>query len=633
MLRRHDAEGNGLPVAARKERTNMCGLIALRCAGVAQQDVARRGLSAIAHRGPDGQGLLTFEGPPATVLGHRRLSILDLKATAAQPMVCPETGNAIVFNGEIYNFIELRRELEERGERFRTDGDTEVILKGWRVWGAEIFSRCNGMWALALLERSSGDLIACRDRLGVKPLYLHRERDTVMLASEIRAIATMRGGYAAPNPQAIFDFLTLGLSDHGTQTFFEGVEAVPAGTILRIAPDGGTVSRSYHRWPLPGEVTAPVAADIRDLVTDATLLRLRSDVPTVSFLSGGLDSSIITQLGLRAGALPRVDFSGAFTYGYRDEALVRFDETERARAFMGELGEAARHHVRRLRAVGDQAELLELVAAQDEPFSTPSILASFRMYRALRDDGCKVVLSGEGADELFGGYVRAYHALAARDALLDGNLTAAFALVACRSAQPGLVLNRLAWDLPLPVLAGLLRRRRPSVAIMSQALWDRGRGRLAELQDDRRCDLGERMRRDVLSTNLPTILRMTDRNSMHFGIEVRSPFLDYRLVERALSTPVERRIGGFQGKALLREAFAGELPERIVTERKTTGFGHAEQFLVGELPIGDLLEDLPASLGDYLDVGRLRKGFARGGLHPTFWLALSVALWYRRTYA
>ncbi len=609
----------------------MCGLIALR--GPPDESVARRGLSAVAHRGPDGEGLLTLEGEPATVLGHRRLSILDLTATAAQPMLCPETGNAIVFNGEIYNFLELRRELEERGERFRTDGDTEVILKGWRVWGEDVFSRCNGMWALVLFERSSGTLIACRDRLGVKPLYLHRDRNTVMLASEIRAIAAMRGGYPAPNPQALFDFLTLGLAEHGPQTFFQGVEAVPAGTALRIGPDGSTVSRPYHRWPGPDEAPALEAADINALVTDATLLRLRSDVPTVSFLSGGLDSSIITRLGLRAGALPRVNFSGAFTYGYREEAQARFDETEQAGAFMAELGESGRHHVRRLKAIADQTELLELVDAQDEPFSTPSILASFRMYRALREDGRKVVLSGEGADELFGGYVRAYHSLAARDAVLGGDVAGALALVARRSAPPGLVLNRMAWDLPLPVLAGLLRHRRPSIAVMSRALWEQGRTRLAALRDDRRSDLGERMRRDVLSTNLPMVLRMTDRNAMHFGVEVRSPFLDYRLVERALATPVERRIGGFEGKALLRDAFAGELPARILSQRKTMGFGHAEQFLVGELPIRNLVQELPASLGDYLDLGRLRGSFADGRLHPTFWLALSVALWYRRSYA
>ena len=611
----------------------MCGLIALRSPdGAAGETMVRRALSAVAHRGPDGEGLVRFDGRAATVLGHRRLSIIDLKATAAQPMLCPETGNAIIFNGEIYNFLELRRELEARGERFRTDGDTEVILTGWRVWGEEVFARCNGMWALVLLDRSSGDLIACRDRLGVKPLYLHRDRDTVLLASEIGAIAAVRGGYPAPNPQAIFDFLTVGLSEHGTQTFFAGISAVAAGTMLRIGADGSTVAHLYHRWPTLGEASALQAGEVRDLVKDATLLRLRSDVPTVSFLSGGLDSSIITRLSLRAGTLPRVNFSGAFTYGYRDEAFARFDETERARAFMNELGETARHHVRRLNPIAEQDELLELVAAQGEPFCTPSILASFRMYRALRDDGCKVVLSGEGADELFGGYVGAYHSLAARDALLNGNLGDAVGLIARRSAQPALIANRIAWDLPLPVLSGLLRRRRPSVAIMSRELWNQNRDRFAELRNDRRRDLGERMRQDVLSTNLPMVLRMTDRNSMHFGVEVRSPFLDYRLVERALATPVARRIGGFEGKALLREAFAGELPARILAERKTTGFGHAEQFLVAKLPLGSLLEDLPATLRDYLDIDLLRSDFARGQPHPTFWLALSVALWYRSTY-
>jgi asparagine synthase (glutamine-hydrolysing) len=615
------------------ERFVLCGLIALRgFDGMTIDDMARRGLSAIAHRGPDGEGLLARHGGAATVLGHRRLSIVDLSAAAGQPMVCPDTGDAIVFNGEIYNFIELRRELEARGERFQTDGDTEIILKGWRVWGEELFPRCNGMWALVLLEARSGDLIACRDRLGVKPLYLHRDPHGLMLASEIRALAAMRGGYPAPNPMAIFDFLTLGLSDHGPQTFFEGVESVPPGTILRIGRDGQAVARAYHRWPSSVEGPPLDAAEVRALVGDATRLRLRSDVPAVSFLSGGLDSSIITRLGLQARDLPRVSFAGAFTYGYQEAEHRRFDETERAGDFMAGLGESARHHVRRLNAVGDETELLDLVAAQDEPFATPSILASFRMYRALQDEGRKVVLSGEGADELFGGYVRLYHALAARDALRSGAFADVFALLKTSSTRPTLILNRLAWDLPLPLLASLLRRQRPSVALMSRALWQDGRPRLGELRDDQRSPLGERMRRDVLSTILPMVLRMTDRNSMHFGVEVRSPFLDYRLVERALATPAERRIGGSQGKALLREAFAGELPDRVVAQRKTTGFGHAEQFLVNRLPVRDLLEDLPASLGDYLDLVGLKQAFSRRSLHPTFWLALSVALWYRRAY-
>ncbi|SEN76949.1 asparagine synthase (glutamine-hydrolyzing) [Bradyrhizobium sp. OK095] len=611
----------------------MCGLIVARGGGrEVLEELSRRGLGAIAHRGPDGDGVYVSEEEAPTILGHCRLSILDLTAAAAQPMVCPETGNVIVFNGEIYNFLELREMLEARGERFRGDGDTEVILAGWRVWGRDFFTRCNGMWAVAILERKSGDLILCRDRLGVKPLYIHRSQDRLILASEIRAIAAMRGGYPAPNPNAIFDFLTLGFAEHTSQTFFQGIEAVAPGQVWRIARDGTTTTWPYHRWPDLGEAQALEAQDVRGLLRDSTALRLRSDVPTVALLSGGLDSSILTGIGVSVGRAPRVTFSGAFTYGYADEGLAHFDETAQAAELMCELGSSDRHHIRKAQAVPDEQELRDLVATQEEPFNTPSILASFRTYRAVREAGYKVVISGEGSDETFGGYVKRYQGFAARDALRAGRLPTAFGLVSRGAASASLVLNRLAWDLPLPVLANSLRRHRPSVGMMSDALWTESRTRLASLQQDMRSNLQERLRRDVLVTNLPHILRITDRNAMRFGVEVRSPFLDYRLVERALATPAADRMGNLHGKAMLRQAFAGDLPDRVLWQRKTTGFGHAEQFLIPRMPLRRLLDDLPAELNDYLDIGRLCREASSDNLHTTFWLALSVALWYGSIY-
>lgn len=612
----------------------MCGLIVLRGPGRdGLAEMARRGLAAIAHRGPDGDGLHVSEGAAPTVLGHCRLSILDLSPAAAQPMICAKTGDVLVFNGEIYNFLELREMLEAKGERFRGDGDTEVILAGWRVWGRDFFARCNGMWALAILERASGDLILSRDRLGVKPLYIHRHQDRLMLASEIRAIAAMRGGYPPPDPDATFDFLTLGRSDHTARTFFQGIETVAPGEVWRIAPDGTTTTWAYHRWPGIGEGPQLEPAEVRRLLRDSTALRLRSDVPTVSLLSGGLDSSILTGIGLSLDAQPRVSFGGAFTYGYDEDALAHFDETAQAARLMRELGASERHHIHSGPAVPDQAELLQLVATQEEPFSTPSILASLRTYKAVRDAGYKVVISGEGSDETFGGYVARYQAFAARDALRAGRLPRALGLMARGAADVSLTLNRLAWDLPLPILANLLRRRRPSVGLISDALWSDSGGRLAGLRDDMRSGLQDRLRRDMLTTLLPSILRMTDRNAMRFGVEVRSPFLDYRLIERALATPAARLMGDLHGKAMLRQAFTGDLPDRVLWQRKVAGFGHAEQFLVHRMPLRRLLDDLPVELGAWLDVGRLRRDLSAGALHTTFWLAVSVALWYRSIYA
>lgn len=611
----------------------MCGLIALRSFdGEDLRARARKGLDAIARRGPDAEGMQCFGDRVPTLLGHRRLSILDLSEAALQPMICPDTGNAVAFNGEIYNFLELRQELRQLGHVFRTESDTEVILQGWRAWGEGLFARCNGMWALVLWERASGDLVFCRDRLGVKPLYLCHDGRRLLLGSEIRSVAAMRGGYPEPNPQAIFDFLVAGVSDHTPATFFQGIRAVPPGWVHRVRLDGHASARSYHRWATACE-GPPDAADVASLVTDATHLRLRSDVPTVSLLSGGLDSSILTSISVRAGNLPRTCFAGAFTYGYAEKELSNYDETAPASALMHSLGASALHHVHRARALPDEGELLDLAATQEEPFCTPSILASFRMYRAIRAAGYKVVLSGEGSDELFGGYVRLYLALSARDALKHGQLPTFGRLLGSGAISPALVMKRMAWELPGAVLGPMLRRTRPSIGAMARGLWQSQQSRLEILRDDARLPVDQRMRQDVLATNLPMVLRMTDRNSMRFGLEVRSPFIDYRLVERMLVVPAASRMGDFHGKALLRQAFQDQLPSPVAWQRKSTGFGHAEQFMVDRMPLQASLESLPAWTGEFLDLPRLRREFARGESHSTLWFAASVVLWLRSIYA
>ncbi|WOI44162.1 asparagine synthase (glutamine-hydrolyzing) [Acidovorax sp. BLS4] len=613
----------------------MCGIVALRSfvADSALQPRAQHALDALSSRGPDAQGLLCLNQPVPTALGHRRLAILDLSDAATQPMRCAESGNVVVFNGEIYNFLELRRELEALGHRFRTDSDTEVILHGWRAWGEALFPRCNGMWAVVLLEQTTGELVYCRDRLGVKPLYMHHDGQRLVLASEIRAIACALGGYPPPNPAAIFDFLVAGLSDHNCDTFYQGIRAVPPGWLYRVSPTGHSRRHRYHDWPAPGAADPLDAEATRALLEDATRLRLRSDVPTVTLLSGGLDSSILTRISLQADSAPRTCFAGAFTYGYCDATHAAFDETADAAALMKEWGQITRHHVHRAHAVPDEEELRALVVAQEAPFCTPSIFASFRMYRAIREAGYKVVLNGEGADELFGGYVGLYLPLAARDALRGAHLPALVKLLASGAVLPRALLHRLAWDLPGPLLGAMLRRNRPSVACMSGALWHDQSPRLRALQADRRAGVEMRMRSDALSTNLPMVLRMADRNSMSAGIEVRAPFLDYRLVERALATRADTRMGNYHGKALLRRAFAADMPPRIVERRKSTGFGHAEQFLLDRMPVQRTLSSLPPELGEFLDVPRLRTELARGRAHTTLWLAVSVALWHRSIYA
>ena len=614
----------------------MCGLIAVRAFSAAQnlEPSVRRALASLARRGPDGEGLATVEQAPATVLGHRRLAIYDTRSVAAQPMRCPHTGNSLVFNGAIYNFRSLRDELRAAGCVFVTDSDTEVLLHGWRIWGEALFARCNGMWALVIWDAASGDLVFCRDRLGVKPLYLCHDGQTAILASEISAIAEFRGGYPAPNPETLFDFLVTSYSEQSQATFFQGIQAVAPGQVYRLSRSGRSRTRAYHHWPQPGELEPLTPEALRELLADAVSLRLRADVPVASLLSGGLDSSIITHLALQASDAPQHRLQGAFTYAYQESEHAAFDESAKATAFMHAGGNPDLHRIVRFAAIPSADELMRLVGVQGEPFATPSILAGFRTYRTIAEQGFKVVLGGEGADELLGGYTLRYHPLAVRGALHRGQWRQAARLMGHQTFPRTLLLNRMIWDMPLAMITPLLRRLRPSVQAISGDLWAAQRHRMEAIRDNARMDLEQRLRDDQLRSLLPRVLRMADRTSMDAGIELRSPFMDYRLIERALVTPAAERVGEQRSKMLLRSAFRAELPASVVDTPKNTGFGHAEQFLLRRLPWEPLLEDLPAELGNVIDVASLRRRLRDPHTeHSTLWQALAVALWYRRFYA
>lgn len=615
----------------------MCGLIALR-AHTAIAELPRIGAAALdtlAHRGPDDADWLIADGGttrPPTFLGHRRLSILDLSPAGRQPMTCPVTGNILVFNGEIYNFIELRQALEMHGCVFRTDTDTEVVLQAWRIWGETAFERFNGMWALVLLERASGSLICCRDRLGVKPLYYARDnkgdRQLTILASEIRAIASVMGTYPPPEPKTVFDFLMTGVSDHGCRTFFQGIHSVPPGWLMRLDGEGDMHGKPYHQWPETSPDNRLEPERTRELIADAVRLRLRSDAPSVTLLSGGLDSSIISAMAARASRTEtRSRHAGAYTYGYRHGSAAEHDETALAAAFIAGHLPDTRHFIHLADARPSEAELLELAHIQEEPIATPSVLAGYRIFRGIRDAGFKVVLSGEGADEVFGGYTARYMSQLARDKIFAGRLLPALQMLRGGSAKPAQLANQLAWALPANLVRGLLRRARPSAQVMSAALWADMAPEFAVLYQDRRADLEQRLRRDVTATNLPMILRWTDRNSMRSGIEVRSPYLDWRLVSAALAAPVSERMGDDHGKLALRRAFSGQLPDEVIWRRKTHGFGNAEQFQVNHVRFDALWEKLPAWAGDWLSLPALRRELARPASHTTLWWGVSLALW------
>lgn len=622
----------------------MCGFVSL----VTTKDqckiweLGQSALETIRHRGPDDRDEIVVNASGNSVelgeagrvyLGHNRLSILDLSPAGRQPMRCPETGNLIVFNGEIYNFLELRQDLKSIGCIFSTESDTEVVLKAYMTWGHEAFNRFNGMWAMAIYEHESGALIFSRDRLGVKPLYMARTPEFAVFGSEIRSIISVLGKTPDPDEESLFDFLLLGISDHTCRTFFSGISQIPPGSVVRLNRNGVLHTNYYHQWPVP-DSSIPDPDALRELVTDSVLLRLRSDAPTVSLLSGGLDSSIITWVASTKGrGEPRSSYSGAYTYGYEEETSSEHDETRAARDFIDKLEPAPAHFVHLARAIPSAADLYELTSCLEEPPSTPSTLAGLRLYRAIRNDGFKVALVGEGADELFGGYTRAYMSRLIRDHLKNCNISSAIKVLASGQVSTQLVLNRLIWELPATVISTLLRRFRPNARAMNGTFWHSMGDRFNELCQDRRLPLNERLRLDVTTTNLPMILRYSDRTSMKWGVEARSPYLDYRLVSLAMSLPLNEKVGFHGGKILLRKAFDGFLPHETVWKPKTHGFGNAEQFQLPFINFQELWEGLPECAGRFIDISSVRQQLERGERHPTLWLPLAVLLWFKAHYS
>ena len=377
----------------------MCGI-----AGAFQQPDGKVVVSAMIdrldHRGPDASGLLERVDPETSVvLAHRRLSIIDLSAASDQPM--SKRGLTLTYNGELYNYRELRRELAQGGVAFQTTSDTEVVLEAWRAWGHDALRRFRGMFAFAIHDEATGILTLARDPLGIKPLFTMRRGDGVVFASELKAILTVLGAELSVDPagmvaSTLFYWLPPQLEA------VRGVEKLPAGSWRDYRRDGSSSSRQY--WDPVAEAAAAAAGPERDLaatIEESVEAHLVSDVPMATFLSGGLDSSIITALAHRHD--PSIE---AYTIAFRaqDQRLEAMpDDAHYARKMAAHLG--IRLHEIELRP--QVADILpRMVDMLDEPIGDPAAINTLLMCDAARASGVKVLLSGMGADELFGGYRR-----------------------------------------------------------------------------------------------------------------------------------------------------------------------------------------------------------------------------------
>jgi len=533
-----------------------------------------------------------LESDDEVALGHRRLAILDLSAAAKQPMISQSGRFVIAYNGEVYNFLELRRELEREGRQFRTETDTEVILASFEHWGADSLLRFNGMWSFAIWDRDAHSLFLSRDRFGVKPLYFTSSPHRFAFASELKAFLHLDGFDAIANPQAIEARLAGNRVDH---VLLSGVEALRPGHCLEVGASG---LRDWRWWntmdhlvSVPSDLSKQ-AEEFRDLLFDACRLRVRSDVAAAVSLSGGLDSSsVLSALAAaqehsgteRAAPHWRRAYIASFPGTSHDEVMHATHAAEHVHATPV---------VHRFSGREIREHLDDYLYQYEEIGGLPGI-ASWALYREMRRDGVAISLEGHGGDELLGGY--GMHLLMA---LLRGPTVASAptrtldlirtlqGLYGPHHPEPPGGTARLAL-LTFPFVRAAARRLLPTQRKLQGSL-QRHSGSADGDERRRLGPLTSILYDSFHRESLPRILRNFDVYSMGHGVEVRVPLLDWRVVCYAFSTPDESKAGGGYAKRLLRESMRGVLPEDVRSRRDKLGYN---------APITDWLTD---GLADWL---------------------------------
>lgn len=623
----------------------MCGLV-----GIIQLDgraperaVLERMAAKIRHRGPDDAGVF-LSGPVG--LAHQRLSIIDL-TSGHQPM---SAGNVTaVFNGEIYNYIELREELKRAGHEFRTTSDTEVLLRLYLQHGVEFVKRLNGMFAFVLYDEGQQRILAARDHFGIKPLYVHRTATHMLFASEIKALLAHPQVQAAVDPCGLNDYLTLQYTLEDS-TLFRGIRKLrPAHIEVTDLRSGDCTANRY--WRPRFETGSPLASEaecveeLRALLASTVRWQMRSDVPVGAYLSGGLDSSTVTALAARETATPLKTFTGAFQEGRE------YDETEHARAVAQAAG-AEMFFV--YPTEQDFIDLMpKLVYHMDEPAAGPGLFPQFMVSR-LAAQHVKVCLGGQGGDEIFGGYARyvvAYFEQAVKAAIYESD------------EEGGLAVSLAAMAPNLPYIkqyVPLLRRFLQQGFLDAPdrryfSLMDRSEGTLDAYTADFRAQYDReavfarfqavfneadtpsyynRMLNYDMMTGLPSLLHVEDRVSMAVSLESRVPLLDPRIVDFIARVAPGIKFRGGEMKYLFKQTIAGLLPPTVLERRDKMGFpvplqlwarGRARDFF------HDVLLSQRARQRGLFDVAAIERLINQeSAFSRVLWGLLQIELWHRQ---
>lgn len=563
----------------------------------------------IAHRGPDGEGHYLYEN---LGLGHRRLAILDLSENGHQPMI--DRNIILTYNGEVYNYLEIKEELKELGHKFKTDSDTEVIINAYKEWSTDCVLKFNGMWAFALFDKTKKELFVSRDRFGIKPFYYINNDKGFYFGSEIKQLIKFLPEIKV-NREVLFDFLYFSYQHHNTETFFKGIVSMPAGhNLIYNLNENKFIITQYYDLLKPKMIDTDINSCIelyKKEFNSAINLRLRSDVKVGTCLSGGLDSSYVAKVASEK-------YKGKLTAITGQSIDKKNDETKYARIVAEKYG-------LEMRVIAPNKKdffnvLDDVIYIQEEPFGSPSIIMQYFVMKKAKEKGCIVMLDGQGGDETMLGYERYYvpflksiknpfkriklfKQLSNNSKLSLKELFSYYVYFSMPFIRNHILKNRGNY---------ILKENKKYFNFSISSNFNRESKNLFHLQKN-----------EITKIQLQKLLKFEDRNSMAHSIEARIPFIDYKLLELALSIPAEFKIKDGWSKYILRRCFGENAPKEIVWRKNKFGFEapsdkwmENKEFFIDEIKSSTFLSQI-------IDKEKINKDFD----NHTIWKLYNISKW------
>ncbi|MBF0522992.1 MAG: asparagine synthase (glutamine-hydrolyzing) [Candidatus Omnitrophica bacterium] len=546
----------------------MCGIAGI----LSQRQIQESDVHAIKrmneiqkHRGPDDEGL--YAGSRC-VLGHKRLAIIDLSSNGHQPFISDDQRYYLVYNGEIYNYIELREELKALGWSFRTKTDTEVLLKSYQAWGADCLKKFNGMFAFVVYDSVNHSLFLARDRVGIKPLYYQLTEDRIYFASELKAFRAIDGFHPTLYPQAVFDFLVFNRTNIDDETFLTEIKRLPNGFYGLFDKDGLRLIQWWDPEKILQEKQEGSLEEIfkavEELLISSLRLRMRSDVPVGSCLSGGVDSSILLGILFEHGMVKEgfPTFTASFP-GFKKDETSYVDILNKKYPFVNY----------RTFPSSDKAyeELDTFTYFQDKPCTNPSFYAQYDVMRKAKEAGVTVLLDGQGGDEIFAGYhyFHGFHLCGLLKNKKYSDFISYFIRMALRKPDPEAYSTLLFKLMPASLQSALLMKRTPFI---KNAFF---REHLDKSIIFKKFMTAEDLNMSLVrhyQYKLEHLLHYEDRNSMAFSLEARVPYMDHRLIEYLLKVPGHFKIDIGETKRLQKMAVGKYTVQEILNRKDKTGF-------------------------------------------------------------